>query len=106
MDLNELQEILGSLLDPLPGVGRKKAFGHDSFMVRKKVFLFPGKDGVVLKLPQDRIQELIAEKKATFLVMGKRTMKEWAVLKVETPAAVRRNLALYKESRDFVAPGK
>jgi len=106
VNLNELQEILGSLLDPLSGVGRKKAFGHDSFIVGKKVFLFPNKDGVVLKLPQDRIQELIAKKKASFLVMGKRTMKEWAVLKVATPAAVHRRLALYKESRDFVVAGK
>ena len=106
MDLNELQEILGSLLDPLPGVARKKAFGHDSFIAGKKVFLFPSKDGVVLKLPEHRIQELIAKKKAIFLVMGKRTMKEWAVLKVATPAAARRHLALYKESRDFVVAGK
>ena len=106
MNRTELQDVLASLLGPLPGVGRKKAFGHDSFVVGKKVFLFPSPDGVVLKLPQERIKELIAKKKAAFLVMGKRTMKEWAVLRIATREACRKELALFKESRDFVAEGK
>jgi hypothetical protein len=105
MTNHDLQETLNALLDPLAGVGRKKAFGHDSFVVGKKVFLFIHKDGIVLKLPGDRIRELIGKKQATFLVMGKRTMKEWAVLPIVTPAAAKKALPLFKESRDFVASG-
>jgi hypothetical protein len=106
MTIAELQDVLGSLLDGLPDVGRKKAFGHDSFVVGKKVFLFPNADGVVLKLPRERIQELMARKKAAPLVMGKRVMKEWAVLKAASPADCRKDLPLYKEALAFVAGGK
>ena len=102
----ELEKVIGGLLTKLPGVKRKAAFGHSSFTVKEKVFAFIQKDAMVVKLPAGRIAVLIKSRKAEPLIMGKRTMKEWAVLSRSSPAAFKKELSLFKASLEFVRSGK
>ena len=57
-----------------------RKFATINLTVAGKVFAFTNKSGMVVKLPAPRIEALIAAGQALPLVMGKRTMKEWAVV--------------------------
>ena len=57
-----------------------RKFATMNLTVGGKVFAFTNKGGMVVKLPASRVAALVAAGKAKPLVMGKRTMKEWAVL--------------------------
>jgi hypothetical protein len=68
-----------------------------------KVFAFIQGDGVALKLPKDKIQALVEARQAEPLVMGKRTMKEWVVIRHEKPEQYQQDEALFKAAIAFVA---
>src|SRR5579862_7140008 len=89
---NELDSSLARLMGKLPTVTVGQKFGHVNFTVGKKVFAFTRPDGLVLKLPQATVDTLVAGKKAARLVMGKRVMNEWVVLKHSKPADYRKDL--------------
>jgi hypothetical protein len=98
-----LASVLSAMLEGLPGVNVKKSANRVSFMIGKKVFAFTLKQGAVLKLPQARIQALVDKKAASFLVMGKREMKEWAVIEHEEPQEYKKDLKLFKEAIALVS---
>ncbi len=100
---NDLATILSSMLEGWPGVNVKKSANRLSFQIGEKVFAFTQKDGVVLKLPQEKIKALVDKKKAFFLVMGKREMKEWAVIEHKEPKEYKKNLKLFKAAMAFVS---
>jgi hypothetical protein len=103
MALNELDEYVSSLVSKLPKTTVTPKFGHINFTVGKKVFGFTRPEGVVLKLPQEKAAELVKSKKAILLVMGKKTMKEWVVLRHAKPSDFRKDLDLFKQSLAFVS---
>ncbi len=100
---DDLAAILTAMLEGLPGVNVKKSANRLSFAIGEKVFAFTLKDRVVLKLPQEKIKALVDKKAAAFLVMGKRVMKEWAVIKHEAPAEYKKELKLFKAALAFVS---
>ncbi|MGH7452799.1 MAG: MmcQ/YjbR family DNA-binding protein [bacterium] len=100
---DDLASILSSMLEGLPGVNVKKSANRLSFLIGKKVFAFMQRNGVVIKLPQERIKELVDKKTASFLVMGKREMKEWAVIKHKDPKEYKKDLKLFKAAMAFVS---
>lgn len=56
----DLKPIIDELIDR-PGVKPGKSFGYPSYKAPNgKIFAFVGSKGLILKLPQDRVQELIA----------------------------------------------
>ena len=75
--------------------------GHGSFRTdAEKIFCFINREGkLALKLPTERIEELVAGGEARFLTMGKRTMREWAVVPVPESKS---ELKLLKEAKTFV----
>jgi hypothetical protein len=87
----------------VPGITTQKKLHHTSFLVKKKVFAFTRPDGVVLKLPEERIRELLDSHPATLLVMGKRVMREWVVLRHDDLDAYRKDKKLFLEAMAFVA---
>jgi hypothetical protein len=99
---SELDAFLTGLVGKLPGVAVGQKFGHVNFTVKKKVFAFSRPDGVAMKLPQETADALVSKKKAGRLVMGKRVMKEWILLKHPKTADYKGNLGLFKESIAFV----
>lgn len=102
----ELVIAVSKLLATLSGVSEEKTASHVTFLAGKKVFAFTrgaGRRGVVLKLPQDRIAELIEQEEISLLTMGKRALKEWIVLDHDRPASYKKDLDLFKEAIAFVS---
>jgi TfoX/Sxy family transcriptional regulator of competence genes len=65
------------------GVDIGRMFGSEGLRVRGKVFAFVGFDGgLILKLPEARVDEISAEGWGTRMAMRGRPMREWAVLDV------------------------
>jgi hypothetical protein len=95
--------ILTPMLEGQPGVTVQEKFHHSSYLVREKVFAFTRPEGVVLKLPEARIRELMETRHAAPLVMGKRVMREWVVLREGAPASFRKDKKLFLEAMAFVA---
>ena len=100
---DDLATVLSSLFEDAPEVQVGTHLHHTNFLVGNKVFAFLQGDGVVLKLPKATIQTLIEAKKAVPLVMGKRVMKEWAVITHDHPEEYTQDEALFKEAMMFVA---
>jgi len=99
----DLATLLASMLRDLPRVSVKKHVGHASFRVGKKVFAFTRNQGVAVKLPREKIQELVNQQNATPLVMGKRVMKEWVVIQRKSLSEYKKDLNLFKEAVTFIS---
>ncbi len=97
-----LEKELTTMLSDLPEVETLQKMGHVSFLINKKVFAFTRPDAVVLKLPAKRIAELVKSSRATVLVMGKRKMREWAVVEYSDSKRVTKDLPLFEEALNFV----
>ncbi len=103
----ELVTTLSEFLATLPGVIEEKTEEHATFLVNKKIFAFTRKGGgVAIKLPQEKIAELLHRKEIAPLSMGKRTMKEWILLEHVRLSGYKKDLALFKEAIRFVSAGK
>jgi hypothetical protein len=98
-----LSEAIISTLEGVPGVVITTKLNSTNFTVKKKVFAFTKGGGVVLKLPPATVKRLVSAKTATLLVMGKRTMKEWVVIRYRSPRESRKHLVLFKEAMDYVS---
>lgn len=82
-----------------PGVTLDRAFGRMSLMIRGKLFASAGPRGLLIKVSEERVDELIRRGEAgEFRGGGGRVMREWAVATPEADWS-----ALAAESLDFVA---
>jgi len=99
----DLAAVVSMLLEGLPGVTTQRKFHNTSFLVKKKVFAFTRPDGAVLKLPEVKIRELMDTSPAAPLVMGRRVMREWVVLRHDDPGAYRKDKKLFLEAMAFVS---
>ena len=96
---------ISKLLAPLPSITEEKTPTHATYFIGRKIFAFTrsgGGGGVAIKLPKERIAELLGRADITILKMGKRTMTEWILLDHATPADYTEDLDLFKESIAFV----
>ena len=100
---SDVGSLLVSSLAKIPGVVVKRKLTSANFTVRKKVFAFTSRDGVVLKLPPETVKRLLEAGTASRLVMGKRTMKEWIVIRLKNPSDAKKQLRLFKEAMAFVS---
>ena len=98
---NEISTVLSAMLGKLPGVVVRKKFNSVNFTVGNKVFAFTKDGGVVLKLPPETVKALLKARTASLLVMGKRTMKEWVVIRYKNAADAKKHLGLFKEAMDY-----
>jgi len=100
---------ISKLLAPLPSITEEKTPTHATYFIGRKIFAFTrsgGTGGVAIKLPKERIAELIGRDDITILKMGPRTMKEWILLDHAKPGDYTGDLDLFKESIAFVAATK
>lgn len=82
-----------------PGVTLERAFSRISLMVGGKLFASAGHGGLLIKVPAERVAELIANGDGQpFSAGGNRVMREWVVVAPTTDWR-----ALAAESMDFVA---
>lgn len=95
---------LRAALADWPQVSIHSKFGNASFQTGAKVFAFTRPEGIAMKLPESRIRALVEKRHAEFLVMGKRTMREWMLLRVpETGRFSDQGFKLLREAKEFVA---
>jgi hypothetical protein len=100
---------ISNLLAPLPSITEEKTPTHATYFIGRKIFAFTRSGdggGVAIKLPKERIAELIERDDITILKMGQRTMKEWILLDHAKAADYTEDLDLFKESIAFVAATK
>lgn len=81
-------------------VTEKKMFGTTALCIRGKVFMFPWKQNLVLKLREERVTALIASKSGELFDPGHgRTSKTWVAV---FPKARRQWQRLMVAARGFV----
>jgi hypothetical protein len=95
--------IVSSLMEQLPEVTVGKHINNTNFLSGKKVVGFIKNNGLVIKLPRERVAELVDKKYAKLLVMGKRVMQEWVVIEHTNPEDYKRDIELFKEAVAFVS---
>ena len=95
----EIARRLGGREGVSVGSGRR-GFGSDALTVHGRIFAMVSQGRLVLKLPRDRVAELIERGDGLPFDAGKgRPMKEWVVLQ---PGSSRRWSLLAEEACDFV----
>ena len=100
---------ISKLLAPLPSITEERTPTHATYFIARKIFAFTRSGeggGVAIKLPKERIAELIARDDITRLKMGERTMSEWILLDHVKPGDYGKDIDLFKESIAFVAATK
>ncbi len=89
------------LISEDPALEYGRMFNSDGLKCNGKFFAFPGSNGdLIVKLPAERIAELVAGGEGRPLTMGKRTMREWVRLAPSDEAACAGYVA---EAHEFVA---
>ena len=84
----------------------RKASGA-MYQAGTKIFAFTRPDGIAMKLPKERVGELVETRAdASFLVMGTKTMREWLMLRYAAPSDYRQDGKLFQEAMKFVASSK
>lgn len=98
---NDLVTILTTMLADFPNVQIEQKANHVTFRASRKVFAYTRDDSVVIKLPREKIKTLITQRKAVPLVMGKKEMKEWAVIRHNRASAFKKDRALFEAAVAF-----
>lgn len=100
---DNVSAVLFSMVASIPGIVINLKLNSASVTIKEKVFAFTKGDGVVLKLPPRTVKRLVEGRAASMLVMGKRTMKEWVVIRLKNPADAKKHLELLREAMAFVS---
>lgn len=100
----ENKTIVDALVLDIPGVKGGKAFGYPAYKVNGKVFAFVGEVGIALKLPEDRVAELVEDQGAIrpFEVSDGVVWKQWVYIERKNPEDYHQDLNLMEEAIAFV----
>jgi len=86
-----------------PEVARAKGFGYKGLKVARKLFAFESKGRLVVKLPKERVDELVSSGKGERFDPGHgRVMKEWLTIDLRGKALW---LGVAREALEFAARG-
>ena len=87
-----------------PPVVPGRMFNGDGLKVQGRFFAFIGRNGdLIAKIPAPRVRELVSQQTGAAVVMGSRTMREWARFPVE--AGVGTWSQVLEEAYAFVLAG-
>lgn len=100
----EVKAFLDDLLIGMPGVKAGKSWGYPSYKANGKIFAFVGGKGIALKLPLERVQELVAQGGAirAFEVADGIIWKSWISIDRANPGDYEQDMPLFEESITFV----
>lgn len=102
MSADELFEGVVGALEGEPDVSAGRMFGSPGLKIDGKAFAMLVKGRLVVKLPQERVDEIQSSGAGERFDPGHgRLMREWAAVHPSTPEAW---LELATEARDFVRP--
>jgi hypothetical protein len=100
-----IKEMMDGLLLSRLGVKGGKMFGYPAYKVNGKAFAFVGGEGIAIKLPEQRVQALVASGApfAPFEPVPGQVWREWVSIDhPDDPAGYQQHDALYDESIAFV----
>jgi hypothetical protein len=101
MNADALFDEISRTLRASPNVTTAKMFGGSALKVKNKVFACFYKGKLVLKLPRDRVDDLVASRGAVRFDSGTgRPAKEWVAI---DPSRGKEWLALARDAQKFVA---
>lgn len=102
MNVDALFDELSRTFLRSPAVTTAKMFGGSALKVKNKVFACFYKGKLVLKLPRERVDDLVARGGAVHFDSGTgRPAKEWVAIDA---SRADESLGLAKEAKKFVAP--
>ena len=98
----ELFDAVVQAVEHEPSTGKGRGFGSSGLKVGGKIFAMLVEGKLVVKLPHDRVQELIAHGDGMPFALGHgRLMREWVAIPASDPDQW---IRLAEEARGFVAP--
>ncbi len=100
----EHKAILDEILLAIPGIKVGKAFGYPAYRVNGRIFVFVGRDGIALKLPEARVKTIIDTDPAAkpFEVSEGVFWREWVAINPPSPGRYHHYQALFEESIHYV----
>ena len=103
----DVKEQLDDVLLGMPGVKDGKAFGYPAFKIGRKIFCFVGADGISIKLPEARVNELVGsqDSMSVFSPDEGTVWKSWLSIQLPDAEDYAEHVALYQESIQFVGEG-
>ena len=100
----EHKKILDSFLLEIPDVVPGKMFGYPAYYINKKLFACLYENGVGIKVPEDKANELIdGEEIIHFQPLGRRKMREWIQINRENSNDYLKDKEIFDISIKFVS---
>jgi len=97
------KEVLDKFLLDFPFVKEGKMYGHPAYYVGGKLFASLYMDGVCVKVPEKRVEELIKKEGIIhFKPMG-RKMREWVLIVRKNSEDYLGDKDIFEESAEFVS---
>jgi hypothetical protein len=99
----EHKAAVDALLLGLPGVTTGQMFGHPSYKIAGKVFASLMENGIILKLPQATVNDLLKRENVTSFAPGGTPMRLWVLIEMSGADEYAQYMAYYQEAWEFVA---
>ena len=100
----EHKKVLDEFLLKTPGVVSGKMFGYPAYYIQKKLFACVYEDGVGIKIPEDKANELIGtEGIIHFQPLGRPKMREWIQINREKSDDYLNDQEIFDTSIKFVS---
>lgn len=99
--------VVDEMILGVPGVTGGKAFGYPAYRFGKRIFCWAVENGITIKLPAPRIEELLAgDPNAAYFSPGEGTIwREWIMFKRADPEDYHDLRGLFDESIAYVSGG-
>jgi hypothetical protein len=100
----EHKKVLDSFLLEIPGVIPGKMFGYPAYYINKKLFACLYENGVGIKVPEDKANELIGKKGIIhFQPLGRAKMREWIQINRKNSVDYLKDQEIFDISVKFVS---
>ena len=98
------KKILDSFLLEIPGVMPGKMFGYPAYYINKKLFACLYENGVEIKVPENKANELIRKKEIIrFQPLVRAKMREWIQINRENSVDYLKDQEIFDISVKFVS---
>jgi len=98
------KKVLDGFLLEIPGVVSGKMFGYPAYYINKKLFACVYENGVGVKIPENKANELISKKGIIhFQPLGRAKMREWIQINREKSEDYLKDQEIFDISIKFVS---
>jgi hypothetical protein len=99
----DIKSVVDSIMLEIPGVVSGKMFGYPAYYINGKLIACIYQDGVGMKVPEVKAQELLKEVNIIhFQPMGRRKMREWIQINHADANAYLEDQSLFEEAVTYI----